>query len=112
MFPSYGLYVCIILELLILGLLLEYFATLPKILHLKKIATNYSIFLHQLYFFSYGKVKDVFWGDRDQISSKEGKRRGKGGMGEEPKMTGFYCKIPIIKQGTNFTSQTVGQTYF
>ena len=61
-------------KLLIIGLLSEYFATLLKRLYLKKIAAKCSIFLHQLYF-SYGKVKDIL-GDKDQISSGKGKRKG------------------------------------
>ena len=38
-------------KLLIIGLILEHFATLLKILHQKKIARKCSIFFHQLYFF-------------------------------------------------------------
>ena len=38
-------------KLLIIGLLLKYFATFLKILYLKKIARKCSIFLHWLYFF-------------------------------------------------------------
>ena len=33
----------------------------------------------------------------------------RGGMGEKPKLRGFFGKIPIIKQDTNFISQIVGQ---
>ena len=43
-------------KLLIIGLLLEYVATLLKILHLKKIDRKYSIF-HQLYFFLMGRSR-------------------------------------------------------
>ena len=70
MFVSYGLYVWIILEIAHHRTTLEYFAILLKILHLKKIAR---IFLHHLYCSSYGKVKDIFLEDKDQISSGEGK---------------------------------------
>ena len=61
-------------KLLIIGLLLDYFTTLLKRLHLKKIATKCSIFLHQLYFFLW-EGQGLFW-DKDQISSGEGKRKG------------------------------------
>ena len=30
----------------------------------------------------------------------------------EAQNEGYFCKIPIIKQGTNFISQTFGQTSF
>ena len=56
-----------------------------------------------------GMSRDVF-GDKDQFLSGEGKGNG---YGERPKMRVFFlCKIPIIKQDTNFISQTVGQTNF
>ena len=35
-----------------------------------------------------------------------------GGMGGEAQNEVFFCKIPIIKQDTNFISQTIGQTIF
>ena len=47
-------------KLLIIGWLLEYFAALLKILHLKKIARKCSIFLHQLHF-SMGRDFQVIW---------------------------------------------------
>ena len=98
------------LKLLITGLLFEYFATLLKILHLKKKGRICSIFLHQLYFFLW-EGQGHFW-DKDQISSWEGKRKGKMGYGGEAQNEGYFCKIPIIKQDTNFISQTFGQTNF
>ena len=48
------------LELVIIGLLLEYFATLLKILHQKKIARKCSILLQQLYFFLMGRSR-TYW---------------------------------------------------
>ena len=63
--------------------------------------------------FSYGRVKDedVFWYGSNFIW--EGKRKGEEeGMGEEYLNEGYFCKIPIIKQDTNFISQTFGQTNF
>ena len=54
----------------------------------------------------------MFLGDRDQISSGEGKRRGKRGYRQESLNDEYFCKIPIIMHDTNFISQTVGQTNF
>ena len=53
------------------------------------------------------------WGDKDQISSGEGKRKGKRGYGREAQNEGYFCKIPIIQQDTNFISQTfsISQTF-
>ena len=61
--------------------------------------------------FSYGKVKDTFW-DKDQISSGQGKRKGKRGYGGEAQSEDYFCKIPLVKQDTNFISQPVGNTNF
>ena len=33
-------------------------------------------------------------------------------MGGEAQNEDFFCKVPIIKQDTNFNSKTVGQTNF
>ena len=42
-----------------------------------------------------------------------GKKEGvKGGYGGESLKEGYFCKIPIIKQETNFISQTFGQANF
>ena len=40
------------------------------------------------------------------------KGMGKRGYGGEAQKEGYFCKIPIIKQDTNFISETVGQTNF
>ena len=57
--------------------------------------------------FSYGKVKDK---DVFLIMIKfclgRAKGRGKRGYGGEALNEGYFCKIPIIKQDTNFISQT------
>ena len=59
---------------------------------------------------SYGRVKDKDVFNKDQISSGRAKGRGKrGGMGGESLNEGYFYKIPIIKQDTNFISQTFGQ---
>ena len=73
-FPVVGYTYALSWKPLIIGLLLEYVETLLNILHLKNIAAKCSIFLHQLHFFSYWKVRD-FWGDKDKISSREDKRK-------------------------------------
>ena len=100
-------------KLLIIGLLSEYFATLLIRLHLKKIATKYSIFLHQLYIFLMGRSR-TFWGRRYCSNFIwGGQKEGVGGEWEErAKMRCFVYKIPIIKWDTNLISQTVGQTNF
>ena len=59
---------------------------------------------------SYRKVKDIYLGDEDQISLGRAKGRGKRGYRGEAPNTGYFCKIPIIQQDTNFFSQTVRQT--
>ena len=83
-------------KLLIIGLLLEYVATLLKIIHLKKIARKCSIFLHQLYFFLMGR-STFFFRDKDQISSGEGKRV-RWGMGEKPQMRVSLAKFPLLSK--------------
>ena len=40
------------------------------------------------------------------------KGRGKRGYGGVAQNEGYFCKITIIQQDTNFISQTVGQTNF
>ena len=71
-------------KLLIIGLLSEYFANLLKRQYLKKIAAKCSTFLHLLYI-SYRKVKDIFLGDKDQISLGRAKGEVLGGIGRSPK---------------------------
>ena len=72
----------------------------------------YSWKLKMVILFSYGKVKDKDFLNKDKISSGEGKKRGKRGYGGESLNEGYFCKISIIKQDTNFISQTFGQTNF
>ena len=98
-------------KLLITRLLSEYFATLLKRLYLKKIAAKCSIFLHQLYFLSYGKFKSVFW-IRMKFHLGRAKGRGRRGLWGRSPNEGWFCKISIIKQDTNVISQTFGQTNF
>ena len=63
-------------------------------------------------FFLMGRWRIRMFFNKDQISSGEGKRKGKRGYGGESLNEGYYCKIPIIKHDTNFISQTFGQTNF
>ena len=84
-------------KLLIRVLLLEYFATLLKILQLKKIAKKCSIFLHQLYCFLMGRSR-TFLGDKDQISSGKAKGRGMGGWWEMPKVRIICAKFPLLSK--------------
>ena len=72
------------------------------------ISVNFLIVL-----FSYGKVKDkdVFLiGIKFHLGRAKG--RGKRWYGGESLNEGYFCKIPIIKQNTNFISQTFGQKNF
>ena len=55
--------------------------------------------------------KDVFL-IRIKFHLERTKGRGKRGYGEECLNGGYICKIPIIKQDTNFISQTFGHTVF
>ena len=98
-------------KVLIIGPPSEYFETLLKILHLKKIARKCFIFLHQLYFFLMVRSRTSLFGIRIKFHLGRTKGRGKGGIERSPKY-GFFCKIPIIKQDTNFISQIVHQTNF
>ena len=79
-------------KLLIIGLLLEYFATLLKRLYLKK--ENSCKIFHissSIVPFSYGMVKNVFFGDK--ISSGEAKERG-----NRPKMRVIFVKFPLLSK--------------
>ena len=67
MFLSYGLYICIILETACHRATFRIFCIVLKRLHLKKVATKCSIFLHQLYFFM-GRSW-TFWGNKDHVLS-------------------------------------------
>ena len=69
------------------------------------------VMLGKFVVFSYGKVKDIFW---IRIKFHLGRSKGKvrGSIGGEAQNEGYFCEIPIIKQDTNFISQTVSQTNF
>ena len=60
--------------------------------------------------FSHGKVKDVSRWMRIKFYLERAKGRDKRGYGGEAQNEGYFCKIPIIKQDTDFILQTVGQT--
>ena len=83
-------------KLLIIELLLEYVATLLKILHPMKIDKNVPYFFTNCTF-SYGKVRD-FFRDKDQISSGRAKEGVREGMGEKPKMRVNFAKFPTLSK--------------
>ena len=108
MFMSYGLYVCIILETA------HHRTTFGICCNITQNTTpeeNSQKLFHissPIVLFSYGKVKEfldirinLIWGGQ-----KEGVR----GVWGEAQNEGYFCKIPFIKQDTNFISQTVVQT--
>ena len=106
MFLSYGLYVCIILETAHHRTNFGIFCnitqnTIPEENN-HKIITNYTFFLWEGQVHFEGQGSNFIFGGQ-----KEGVR---GCMGSEAQNEGYFCKIPIIKQDTNFISQTVGQT--
>ena len=82
-------------KLLNIRLLSEYFATLLKRLHLKKIATKCSIFLHWLYIFLIGRSR-FLEGIRIKFYLGRVKRRVRGGMGEKAKMRVIFAKFPLF----------------
>ena len=85
-------------KLLLIGLHLEYFATLLKILHLKKIARKCSIFLHQLYFFLMGRSRTLFFWIRIKFHLGRAKGRGKRGYGGEAQNEVYFCKFPLVSK--------------
>ena len=107
-----GLYVCIILETA------HHKATFRIICSITQKTTpeeNSHKMFHissLIVLFSNGKV-NVFWGEI-WIKFHLGRAKGRGnrGYGGEAQDEGIFCKIPIIKQDTNFISQTFGQTNF
>ena len=80
-------------KLLIIDLLLVYYATLFKRLYLKKIAAKCSIFLHQLDFFLMWRSRMLFvlFGYRIKHHLGRAKGRGNGGMRETPNQ-GFFLQ--------------------
>ena len=81
-------------KLLIIGLLSEYFTTLLKMLHLKKMTTKCSIFLHQLYFFLMGRSRTFLVMIKFHLGGQEeGVRRRYGGEGHHEV---FFLQIPVM----------------
>ena len=60
--------------------------------------------------FPYGKVRDNDVFNKDQFHLGKAKGRGKRGVWAESLNEGYFCKIPITKQDTNFISQIFSQT--
>ena len=86
-------------KLLIIGLLLEYFATLLERLELKKLLQNVPYFFNDCTCFLW-EGQGHFLEIRIKFHLGRAKERRKRGYGEKPKMRGFFfCKIP------NFISQ-------
>ena len=96
-------------KLLIIGLLSEYFTTLLKMLHLKKMTTKCSIFLHQLYLFLMGRSRTFLVMIKFHLGGQEeGVRRRYGGDGHhEVFLANSSYDIPV-----QTLSQIVGQTNF
>ena len=111
MFPSYGLYVCIILETAHHRTTFGIFCNITQNTTPEENSQKMFHISSLIVLFSYGKVKDIFW-IRIKFHLGMAKGRGKRGYGGEAQNEGYFCKIPIIKQDTNFISQTVVQTNF
>ena len=67
-------------------------------LDLKKIARKCLLFLNSFHFFSYGKIKDIFFWIRIKFLLGRSKGRGKRGYGEEAQNEGYFCKIPLLSK--------------
>ena len=76
MFLSYGLYVCIIVETTHHRTTFRIFCNITQ--NTTPEENGYKMFhiFSPIVLFSYVKVKDIFWEDKDQISSGEGKMKG------------------------------------
>ena len=98
-------------KLLIKGLLLEYFATLLQCTTPDENSQKMFHISSCIVLFLKGWSRTLF-GDKDQISYGRATGRGKSVVGGEAQNEGYFCKIPIIKQDTNFISQIVGETNF
>ena len=48
--------------------------------------------------------QDILWGIRIKFHLGRAKGRGRRGNGGEAQNEGYFCKIPIIQQDTNFIS--------
>ena len=95
------------LILLITGLLLEYFETVLKILHLKKISRKCSIFLHWLHFFLMGRSRMFFW-IRIKFHLGRAKARGKSGVwGAKPKLRYLFAKFPLLSKIQTWSQRMV-----
>ena len=112
MFLNYGLYVCIILENAHHRTTSTIFCNITqnttpeenghKIIHISS----------PIVLLLMAKVKDILEEIRIKFHLGRAKGSSKRGMQEEAQNKGYFCKMPIIKQDTNFISQTFGQTHF
>ena len=75
MFLSYGLYVCIILETAHHRTTFRIFCNITQNTTPEENGHKMFHISSPIVPFYYGKVKDIFGGDKDQISSGKGKRK-------------------------------------
>ena len=74
-FPSYGLYVCIILETAHHRTTFRIFCNITQKTTPEENTQKLFHISSMILLFSYGKGREFFW-DKDQISSGEGKKKG------------------------------------
>ena len=112
MFLSNGLYVCIILETAHHRTTFGIFCNITKKTTPEENSCKMFHISSTIVLFSYGKVKDIYLGIRIKFHLWGQKEVVTWVWGKNPKMRAIFCKIPIIKQDTNFISHAVGQTNF
>ena len=115
MFLSYGLYVCITSETSHHRTTFRIFCNITQKITPDENSHKMFHISSPIVLFSYGKVKDVFLGGiRIKFHLVRTKGRDNQGYGcRSPKWGWFcFCKMPTVKQDTNFISSTVGQTNF
>ena len=103
MFLSYGLYVCIILETAHHRTTFRIFSSITPNTTPEENSQKMFHISSPIVIFSCGKVKDIF-GIRIKFHMGREKEGVRGGYGREAHNECYFCKIPIIKQETNFIS--------
>ena len=110
MFPSYGLYICIIFA--------HHRTTFGIFCYITQNTTpeeNIQKMFHissPIVLFFLWEGQGCFWGIRIKFHLGRAKGRARGECGGRSPNEGYFCKIPIIKPDTNLIQQTVGQTNF
>ena len=113
MSPSYGLYICIILETAYHRTTFGIFCNITKNATPEENSWKMFHTSSPIVIFFLWEGSRMCWGIRIKFHLGRAKGRDKRvGMWGEAQKDGYFCKIPIIKQNTNFISQTVGQTNF